>query len=192
MHFDASLKYLLDHFPDAWLRLVGLAEGSAEAISGEVAAIEIRDSDLSTVSAQADKVFRINQAEPWNLHIEVQSGYAAGLPDRVLLYNILLGHRTKLPVRSVVVLLTSKADGPAMTGFVRRRLPSQPNDYATFRYDIIRLWNLPRVTLLSGGVGTAPLGALSDISADDLPWNSRQRFKPFSIGDAWKKHASLC
>jgi hypothetical protein len=62
--YDATLKVLLRHVDD-WLRQLGVeVRGTIEEIEAE----------LSTVSADADKVFRINEIEAWLLHLEVQAG----------------------------------------------------------------------------------------------------------------------
>jgi hypothetical protein len=62
--YDATLKDLLETNPADWLSLLHLpAEGPVALI----------DADLSTVSTQADKVFRIEGPVPWILHLEFQS-----------------------------------------------------------------------------------------------------------------------
>ena len=104
--FDITLKHLLEAHPADCLRLVGLPTA---------AAIDVIDADLATVSAEADKVFRVNDRPPWLMHFELQASYDVDLPQRMLRYNVLLKNRHGLPVRSVVILLRPKADGPEMT-----------------------------------------------------------------------------
>src|SRR4051794_17672715 len=111
--FDITLKHALEAHPADWLRLVGLPT---------TAPIDVIDADLATVTAEADKVFRVRERPAWLMHFEVQVSYDADLPRRMLRYNVLLNHRHLLPVRSVAILLRTKADGPAMTGTVRHTL----------------------------------------------------------------------
>src|SRR5258708_26315459 len=111
--FDITLKHLLESHPADCLRLAGLRTG---------AAIDVIDADLATVMAEADKVFRIKDRQPWMMHFEMQVSYDGDLCERMLRYNVLLKNRHALPVRSVVILLRPKADGPEMTGVVRHAL----------------------------------------------------------------------
>lgn len=62
--FDATTRYLLEVDPRAWLEYVGIET---------TAPIEIINSDLSTITTEADKVIRIAAAEPWLVHLELQS-----------------------------------------------------------------------------------------------------------------------
>ena len=44
---------------------------------------------MSTVTAEADKVIRVDGPEPWLVHIELQTGFDRALPRRLLRYNAL-------------------------------------------------------------------------------------------------------
>ncbi len=156
--FDITLKHLLEAHPADCLRLVGLTTA---------APIEVIDADLATVSAEADKVFRINEPMPWLMHFELQASYDSGLPERMLRYNVLLKTRHGLPVRSVVILLRSKADGPEMTGVVRHALADE--QYLEFKYRVFRIWRQPVETVLAAGLWTLPLTPLADVKPRDLP-----------------------
>ena len=156
--FDITLKHLLEAHPADCLRLVGLPTA---------AAIDVIDADLATVSAEADKVFRVNDRPPWVMHFELQASYDADLAERTLRYNVLLNNRHGLPVRSVVILLRPKADGPEMTGVVRHTLADE--QYLEFKYRIVRLWQKPVEDLLAGGVGTLPLAPLTAVKEPELP-----------------------
>jgi hypothetical protein len=100
--YDAAVKHLLEGYPVDWMRFVGVP-GSPR--------VEAVDTDLSTITTEADKVFRIRDRGSWLLHLELQAGRDRQLPRRVLRYNILLEARHDLPVHSVVVLLRPQADG---------------------------------------------------------------------------------
>lgn len=156
--FDVTLKDLLETHPADCLRLAGIVTD---------APITVIDADLATVSAEADKVFRIEEPQPWLMHFEPQASYDAGLPERMLRYNVLLHGRHQLPVRSVALLLRPKADGPEMTGAVRHRLGDER--YLKFAYRILRIWEMPVETVLAGGIGTLPLAPLADVTEAALP-----------------------
>jgi predicted transposase YdaD len=156
--FDITLKHILESHPADCLRLVGLPTG---------ARIDVIDADLATVSAAADKVFRVNDKLPWLMHFELQVGYDADLPRRMLRYNVLLNSRHGLPVRSVGILLRSRADGPEMTGMVRLTLADE--QYLEFKYRVVRVWQMSAEAILSGGVGTLPLAPLTNVSRPDTP-----------------------
>ena len=59
--YDAAAKELLETDPAAWAALLGAAR-PPELVS-------IIDSDLSTITAAADKVIRVADDVPWLLHI---------------------------------------------------------------------------------------------------------------------------
>ena len=61
--FDATTKDLLEADPTAWLAYLGLHPHGA---------VEVIDSDFSTITAEADKVFRVVEPEPYLVHIEIQ------------------------------------------------------------------------------------------------------------------------
>lgn len=105
--FDATLKHLIERYPLDWLRLLHVDP------EGDVMVV---DSDISTLTAAADKVIRVDESEPWILQVEAQSSYDPSLPERMLYYSTLLSKRHGMPVRSVAVLLRPEADGRAMTG----------------------------------------------------------------------------
>jgi predicted transposase YdaD len=114
--FDTTLKHLLESHPADCLRLVGISTN---------APIDVIDADLATVVAEADKVLRVKERTPWLMHFELQASYDADLPQRMLRYNVLLKNRHRLPVRSAVILLRAKADGPEMSGVVRHSLADE-------------------------------------------------------------------
>lgn len=79
--FDATLKDLVRRYPLDWLAGLGLETELP---------IRALDSDLSTVSAEADKVLGIGEPLSSVEHIELQSSRDASLPPRLLVYNGLL------------------------------------------------------------------------------------------------------
>jgi len=157
--YDATTKYLLEADPGAWLALAALApDGPLAIVSPE----------LSTVTAGADGVVRVEAPDPWLVHFEFQSGWDGTLPDRLMRYNVLLGHRDGLPVQSVAVLLSPAAESPALTGVLRRHLPGG-RLYHEFHYLVVRAWREPVEALLGGGLGTLPLAPLAAVPREALP-----------------------
>src|SRR5687767_11050528 len=153
--YDASTKYLVEHYLADWLALTPRrAAGPAKVI----------DADLSTVTAHADKVLRVEEAQPWLFHLELQASRDDSLVRRLPWYNALLEYRHDCLVQSTVVLLRRQADSSHLTGEVARQFAGEP-PYRTFRYQVVRVWQLPVETLLTGGLGTVPLAPLSDGAA---------------------------
>ena len=62
--FDATTKELLDGYPGPWLAYLGLEPDGP---------IQVVDTALSTVTAAADKVYRIDGPEPYLVHLELQA-----------------------------------------------------------------------------------------------------------------------
>lgn len=155
--FDATIKKLVDARPADWLAFAGFPAANS---------LEIIDTDLS-ISPAADRVLRVVASEPYIAHLEFQSGADPELDQRMLLYNVLLRSKHKLPVRTVVVLLRPQAESLGITGRVLE--VNDPDVYLDFRYRVIRLWEQPVESVLSGGLGTLPLAPISNVSEGDLP-----------------------
>ena len=131
--FDATTKHLFDNYLDHLLAL------SVRRVQGRV---EIRDSDLSTVTAAADKVLFIHDDPPWILNAEPVSSRMPELVSRVNMYGAILEHRHKVLVWTMVLLLRPEADAPELTGLLAKQFPDEA-PYRTLRYEVVRLWELP-------------------------------------------------
>jgi predicted transposase YdaD len=156
--FDATLKTLLELSPDDWPVLVGRPRGRAKVINA----------DVSTVTAGADKVLRVNGRPPWLLHLEFQRGPDRSLPLRMHVYNALLEERHGLAVCSVAVLLSPRANLSNLAGTYRQQLKGEPA-YLTFTYRVLRVWELPVEPLLTGGPGVLPLAPISAVTEAEVP-----------------------
>ena len=101
--FDSARQgALLEKHPRAWLEFL---------LGRKLSKVQIVDADLSTITSEADKVFRVGERQPWMVHVEFMSGRDLRLgPCRVQRYNILIRCRHRLPVQSIIVLLRRKAD----------------------------------------------------------------------------------
>jgi predicted transposase YdaD len=112
--FDATTKELLERNPRAWLEFL---------LSRDVGKVRVVNADLSTITSEADKVFRVEGRKPWMVHVELVSRRGPTLTHRIQRYNILVRCRHKLPVQSIVVLLRREADGPSLSGLLQDHLP---------------------------------------------------------------------
>jgi predicted transposase YdaD len=156
--YDALARMLLEAHPADWLALLGL---------GRDAPVQVVNSDVSTVTAEADKVLLIEAPAPWIVHVEVQTSHKTDLPRRLLRYNALLNVRHDLPVHSVAVLLFPEADGPAIDGVLRQASPDG-RCRLELHYQVTRIWEASAEEL-AAGLGTVPLAALVLPSPEDLP-----------------------
>lgn len=157
--YDPTLKALVETEPDAWPPFFGSPVGPTTVI----------DADIGTVSGAADKVLHVAARPPYLLHVEFVAGHdAASLPAKVHVHNALLAYRHELPVRSAVVLLTPNTDSPQLTGRLAYAFPGEA-PYLEFRYQVVRVWQLPPEPLLTGPVALLPLAPISAVTERDLP-----------------------
>src|SRR6185312_884263 len=105
--FDATMRELFELEPAAWLEFLRIPVPDPSQI-------KVIDSNLSTVTAEADKVVRIGGKEPSIVHTEFLSGRDLAYPEQAHWYNTLLDRRHQVPVWTVVVLLRPAADGPEL------------------------------------------------------------------------------
>lgn len=157
--FDATTKELVEFAPRDWLKFLNLPGDECEMISA----------DLATVTTEADRLVRVTSPTPYLAHIELQASFDAGFEKRLLRYNVLADEKYDLPVQSVAVLLRPEAArGSYLTGTLRRR-DVQGEVQHWFRYQVVRLWEVPVETVLQGGVALLPLAPIAKVSRRDLP-----------------------
>ena len=160
MPFDATMKDLIAFDPVAW---------SALGSDRPALRVTVQDGDVSSVSAAADKVLRVeDEAGTWLHDLEPESGHAGEAPDQLFLYSTLLAHRHKLPVCSTLLLLRPEANATAATGELRRFHPGETEPYLIFRYRVVRVWEEPLERFLTGGLGTLPLAVLTNEAKRDI------------------------
>lgn len=157
--YDVTGKDLLEIAPEAWLDYLGRPRPAER--------VRVIDSDVSTVSMAADKVIRIEDQDPWILHVELQSSRDTGLLPRILTYHALLRHRHGIPVATVLILLREIADGPELTGELRLGAPLGRE--WNFRYELIRLWRQPVDPFLNGPPALLPFAPLTQVDEASLP-----------------------
>jgi hypothetical protein len=176
--FDPTLKDLVEAGPGDWPVLLGRPPAPTTVI----------DADIATVSGAGDKVLRVAAAPPYLLHLEFQAGHdAAALPRKLHLRSTLLEDRHWLPVRSAAVLLRPEADSPAVTQVWELALPGE-TAYDTFRYQVVRVWQLPPEVFLQGGPGTLPLAPISAVTEAELP-GIIHAMEQRRGGGAWRRRA---
>jgi hypothetical protein len=157
--YDAASKELLQLDPVAWAGFVGVVRPPDQ--------VKLTDSDLSAVTAAADKVIVIYDSTPWILDIEFQSWRDPTLPRQLLKYSALLQDRHKCPVASVLIVLAEDANSPAYSGRYSVVPPFGPA--WEFGYTVIRVWEMSANTLLSGPLVLAPLAPVANIAFDEVP-----------------------
>lgn len=157
--FDATRKELVERYPGDWLAQLGLVP---------IGPVDLIDADLSTVTTQADKLIRVQDPEPWLLHLDLQASRDPHVDRRSLKYNVLAHDRHEMPVESAIVLLRPQADASHLNGVYAYRT-RRGQGSVEFHYQVVRLWQMPVERVLAGGVGTLPLAPLCDVSQEGLP-----------------------
>jgi predicted transposase YdaD len=159
--FDATMRKLLELEPAAWLRFLHVP-------ITDPGRVRVIDSNLSTVTAEADKVFWVDGEESWIEHVELQAGRNVDLPDSVHYYNTSLGRSHKVPVHSTIILLRPVADGPDINGLFERR-DRNGDVYDWFRYHVVRIWEQPLAEVLAAGLPVLPLAPVADVEPAKVP-----------------------
>lgn len=158
--YDVTSKDLLWRDPPSWMAYLRL-----RAAGGP---IEVVDADVSTVPAEADRVYRIRGRLAHLIHVEMQSRPDVRLPRRLWRYNAMLDLKYDLRVRSVALLLRPEADSKKLTGVLDLRLPDEERVMA-FHYHVIRAWEQPVEPLLLGPLATLPMATLADVAVAEVP-----------------------
>jgi hypothetical protein len=159
--YDATLRKLIEMEPVAWLRFLHIP-------IADPARVRVIDSNLSTVTAEADKVLWVDDPEPWIEHLELQAGRNPDLPERVHWYSTIIRHSFQVPVHSTVILLRPVVDGPELTGIFEQK-DRHGDVYDIFRYNVVRVWEQPVEEILAAGLPVLPLAPVSNVAADRVP-----------------------
>jgi predicted transposase YdaD len=156
--FDATTKRLLEMHPEDWVAFLGLPAG----------AVTVLDADLSTVTAAADRLIRVDAAVPYILHNEFESGKdTASVPLRALHYSVNAEVKYGLPVVSTVVLLRKGSDSRRITGRFERRGPDG-SVYTVFHYHVVKIWLTDPESLLTGGLSLLPFAPIAAVKMSEL------------------------
>lgn len=157
--FDPTLKTLSELAPADWLPLAGRRRRRTSIV----------DSDIGTlVSGATDKLLRVHDSPEYLLHLDFEAGhFRSDLLGRLHLYNTVFAYRHRCVVLSAAVLLSPAADSPRWDGVLRSGFPGE-EPLNTFRYTVIRVWQLPVEQLLAGGMGTLALAPISDVAEHEV------------------------
>lgn len=150
--YDSGVRVLIEQYLPDWLAL------APRKPQGPVRVI---DSDLSTITAEADKLLYVEDPRAWILHLEPQANWDGDLEKRVSWYNGIVSYKHDCLVHSVIVLLRREADSPRLTGEYTQRFGDEP-PYRYFRYQVVRVWQMSADSLTAGGWGLFPLAPLCD------------------------------
>jgi len=69
--FHATTRQLIELGPADWLAYLGIPVADPSRVT-------VIDSNLSTVTAEADRVIRVEDPRPWIEHIELRAGGTSG------------------------------------------------------------------------------------------------------------------
>jgi|SRR5208337_2841622 len=151
--FDVSAKELVWDDPAAWLERFAI---------GPRGPVEVIDSDITTLTASADKVLRVGGPDPYLVDLEPHSYHDTGLTRTLWFRQVALDYRHDLPVLTVLILLCKEANAPGLTGTYERQLPDgwQTNRY---NYQVVRLWQEDPEPYLTAQVNLVPLAPLTNV-----------------------------
>jgi hypothetical protein len=155
------MRRLIELDPAAWLRFLRVPISDPDRV-------RVIDSNVSTVTAEADKVLWVDDPVPWIEHIELQAGRDGDLPERVHWYSTSLGYPRKVPVHTTIVLLRPAADGPELSGTFEKR-DRRGDVYDWFRYDVVRIWEQRVEDVLAAGLPVLPLAPVSSVPPAKIP-----------------------
>lgn len=152
--FDATLKDLLAPLPGDFADVFQFPPGMPAY------ALNV---DLSTLSAATDVAFGFGLPLQEIVDLNFQSGPDPAVAARLHLYNAAFFLRFRVPVRSVLILLRSKADAADLTGNLTYICGGKA---VRFEYDVVRMWQQPVAPFLHGGLGLLPLATLCQMPED--------------------------
>ena len=108
---DVSTKELVWDDPAAWLERYAIEPCGP---------VEVIDSDITTLTASADKVLRVGGPEPYLVDLEPHSYHDTSLTRTLWFRQVALDYRHDLPVLTVLILLCKEANSPSLTGSYER------------------------------------------------------------------------
>lgn len=152
--FDSTMKELVETHAADFVSIFGLPADSPPT------ALNI---DLSTLTAATDVTLGFGDPLTVIADLNFQSGPDPQLESRLLIYNAALRHRYRAPVRSLLILLRPGADHSRLTGHFAYATGSSRVE---FRYETIRMGQLPPEPFLTGGLGLLPLATLCQLPSN--------------------------
>jgi len=156
--YDVSTKELVWDGPAAWLIRLGIP------LPGPV---DVIDSDITALTAAADKVIKVGGPEPFLVNLEFQSSHDSDLVETLWFRQAALYRRHKLPVLTVLILLRREANSPGLKGTFKILMP---DGFRTnlYNYRIVRVWNEDPESYLTAGVNLVPMAPLANVPGKAL------------------------
>jgi len=150
---DVSAKELVWEGPAAWLDRLGV---------GPPGPVEIVESDITVLTASADKVLKVGGEKPYLVVLEPHSYHDSGVAKTLWFRQAALDHQLGLPVLTILILLCKEANSPGLNGTYERHLPdgTLTNRY---NYRVVRLWEEDPESYLAAGVNLVPLVPLTNV-----------------------------
>ena len=145
--FDVTLKEMLSQDAREFVSIFQLP-----ALPGKVLNV-----DLSTLTAATDIALGFGEPLAEIVDINFQSGPDSGVPSRCHLYSAALNFRYGVPIRTILILLRSKANLAAIDGKFTYQSGASG---VVFRYEVVRLWKQSPDPFLTGGLSLLPLATL--------------------------------
>ena len=130
--FDATLKQIFAEHAADFVDVFGLPR---------IQPTSQLNVDLSTLSAATDVAIGFGEPIQEIVDVNFQTGPDPQLAARLHVYNAILHLRYAVPVRSILILLRSKADGTKVTGNLTYASAGQKVE---FGYQVVRMWRLPK------------------------------------------------
>lgn len=156
--FDALGKDAIEAAPAAWMGVLGQPRPDDR--------VWLIDADLSaTVTTSTDKVIYVDDPAPWLVMAELHTYWDGDLPYDLLRRYALLRHRHRRDVSCVVLLLRREANSSVMTGLFRQR--NHLDKDWDFPFTVVRLWELPVETFLTGPLALLPFAPLANVTPED-------------------------
>jgi hypothetical protein len=150
---DVSTKELIWDEPAMWLDRYAV---------GPPGPVEVIDSEITTMTASADKVLKVGGEQPYLVVLEPHSYHDSNLVRTLWYRQVALDHRHGLPVLTILILLRKEANSPSLNGTYERHLPdgTLTNRY---NYRVVRLWEEDPESYLAAGVNLVPLVPLTGV-----------------------------
>ena len=129
--------------------------------------VSVIDSEITTLTAFADKVLKVDGPVPYLLNLEPHAYHDIELTRTLWYRQVALDYKHGLPVLTVLILLRKQANSPGLTGGYERHLPdgSLANRY---HFRVVRLWQEDPDPYLTGGVNLVPLAPLTKVKKAEL------------------------
>jgi len=147
--YDVSIKYLIDHFTDDYVRL----------IFGNVnAKIELLDRELAATKHYVDALAQVTiGSETFIFHPEFVGDYDKDIPARMYKYSAwIMDKYPELAVYGAVFYINENARNKDLSNIFTRSILGKVRCWYTF--DVIKVWELDAATILREHItGLLPL-----------------------------------